>query len=83
MNGEVSYSNSSLLPGTVAEYSCNMGYILIGDGSRTCTHVSDTVRVWDPSTSPSCNSKLIMLFQCDMFSACRAIACLPTRMFRV
>ena len=35
-NGRVSFSGSINFPGSTATYTCIVGYVLVGDGTRTC-----------------------------------------------
>ncbi len=56
-NGQISYSSVSLPYefDTVASYTCNTGFGLVGMGTRTC--ISDgglsSVGIWD-GVAPSC-----------------------------
>ena len=50
-NGEVSFSNTTY--NSVANYSCNTGYNLTGDVTRTCLNTS----LWSDS-EPTCISEL-------------------------
>ena len=52
-NGTVSYSQISLVVGTVATHSCNLGNSLSGDENRTCSTNSDGVSGWS-GTPPTC-----------------------------
>ncbi len=52
-NGQVNTSSGTTI-GSTASYSCNNGYTLNGDNTRTC----ESNGVWSNS-QPSCNSKAI------------------------
>ena len=47
--------------GTVATHSCNAGYALVGDMTRTCEDddQADIVSVWS-GTAPTCERKKIL-----------------------
>ena len=53
MNGNVAYSDMSRVVDTVATYSCNDGYTLAGDRSRTCT-VQGSATSWSGSAAATC-----------------------------
>ena len=55
-NGVISYSPDTSSPydiGTMATYSCNVGFFLEGDMARACNNVG----TWD-GTNPSCTGYL-------------------------
>ena len=56
-NGEVSLS--STIFNSTATYSCNTGYTLTGDGTRTCLETG----LWSGS-EPMCTGKYISMVRC-------------------
>ena len=70
-NGYISYSDgtvNSRTAGTVATYSCDTGYLLVGDTTRVC-QVDGT---WD-STSPICERKPSLLHPIKCISFVHAL----------
>ena len=55
MSGTVSLSDTSRLSGTVATYSCDVGYSLSGDSERTCQGSG----MWSGAV-PVCNRGIII-----------------------
>ena len=53
-NGRVVQANGGNVPGTVATYSCNAGYRLLGNGDRPC----GSTGVWT-GEAPTCQSKAL------------------------
>ena len=48
------------VPGTVANYSCNAGYALIGNVSRECVNMG-VEAVWTGET-PTCRKQLVCMY---------------------
>ena len=48
----ITYSDDTRGMGTVATYSCNTGYVLVGDMTRTC----DGADTWS-GTDPTCEGE--------------------------
>ena len=65
MNGLIEYStqpmNDTYVIGTLAKYTCSIGYALVGDGNRTCSAFDqeDIVGDWT-LTAPSCQCKKLL-----------------------
>ena len=53
-NGQVVQANDGNVPGTVATYSCNAGYRLLGNADRPC----GSTGVWS-GEAPTCQSKAL------------------------
>ena len=53
LNGSVEVSAQLLGVGTAATYSCDQGYILVGETARTCEDANGAIGVWNGSM-PSC-----------------------------
>ena len=53
-NGQISYTAGATF-GQTATYSCNAGYILVGDSTRTCQPTG----VWSGS-APTCQGMLLL-----------------------
>ncbi len=61
-NGTVTVNDPDLLVGTVATYSCDPGYILVGDTVRTCEGRGDgTEGTWN-STQPMCAGDNVLIY---------------------
>ena len=63
VNGQISYSteqHSNLTIDTIATYSCDEGYALVGDNQRVCVDDDqlDTMGQWNGS-APSCEGMLV------------------------
>lgn len=60
-NGAIAFADDTTIPhdvATVATYSCNIGYMLIGgDSMRTCTTVPESIEGEWSGTEPSCTRK--------------------------
>ena len=54
-NGQVTYSTDSFSYGTVAMYSCIVGFGLMGDMTRTCGGDGSSPSGEWSGTSPSCD----------------------------
>ena len=54
-NGHIAYSEDSFEIETVATYTCDVGFVLIGDSTRGCIDDDqmDTIGIWN-STSSYC-----------------------------
>ena len=61
-NGQVSHTGGTTL-GQTATYSCNTGYSLVGDSTRTC----QSTGVWSGSV-PTCPRMLLCAQQMPVFS---------------
>lgn len=62
VNGQVSVNDVNNVEGSIASYSCDFSYNLIGDAMRTCQNVgSSTSGQWNGS-APVCQSKFSVLF---------------------
>jgi len=61
-NGGISYDSAvPYTGGTVAQYSCDAGYFLVGVSMRSCGgNGLNTVGVWDGS-APTCSRMLIQI----------------------
>ena len=57
-NGQVSHTGGTTL-GQTATYSCNTGYNLVGDSTRTC----QSTGVWSGST-PTCQGVFVIVLHC-------------------
>ncbi len=59
-NGDVMLSSQGVSVGTTSTYSCDYGYVLVGQATRTCEDVrGETIGTWS-GTAPVCegtNSK--------------------------
>ena len=55
-NGSISYSNDTRDLGTVATYSCDPGYEVMGDMTRTC----DSADTWS-GTDTTCEGETVWL----------------------
>ena len=60
-NGVVTVSGTLL--GSIAQYNCNDGYVLVGDATRTCENTGH----WS-GTEPVCNRKYSQLLQSFCFA---------------
>ena len=63
MNGRISYSSENLTLDTIATYTCDSGYILIGERTRICLAISifekrDTTGSWSGEGPYYCARKL-------------------------
>ena len=54
-NGRVVQANDGNVPSTVANYSCNAGYVLFGNVSRECVSTGQEV-VWT-GEAPTCQQR--------------------------
>ena len=54
-NGHIAYSMDSFEVETIATYTCDIGFVLIGDSTRVCIDDDqrDTIGIWN-STSSYC-----------------------------
>ena len=61
-NGEVTYSQDNITVGTVATYTCDTGYSLMGLPTQQCVEddQSGPVGVWN-GTAPSCEGKSMFI----------------------
>ena len=57
-NGQVVQIINGNIPGTVANYSCDSGYTLVGNMSRVCVQVNREEEVWT-GEAPTCQRKEI------------------------
>ena len=57
-NGEVNHTAETTI-GQLATYSCNMGFNLVGNNTRTC----EATGVWSGS-APTCQSMFLLFFLC-------------------
>ena len=55
-NGQVAQIINGNVPGTVANYSCESGYTLVGNMSRVCVRVNREEEVWT-GEAPTCQRK--------------------------
>ncbi|CAH1396002.1 unnamed protein product [Nezara viridula] len=55
----VDFTNSSLVPGTVASYSCERGFELLGPSRRVCSPSG----LWTPEGIPFCAKPLRLTFK--------------------
>ena len=55
-NGQVAQIINGNVPGTVANYSCDSGYTLVGNMSRVCVQVNREEEVWT-GEAPTCQRK--------------------------
>ena len=60
-NGQVSHTGRTTF-GQTATYSCDTGYILVGDNTRTC----QATGVWSRS-EPTCQSMLYQLLKLECY----------------
>ncbi|HET7538646.1 MAG TPA: hypothetical protein VFK05_02205 [Polyangiaceae bacterium] len=67
-NGSVSQSNTKV--GGTATYSCNSGYVLNGNATRTC----QTSGAWDGS-APTCTQKVANGGSCSNGNQCQSANC--------
>ena len=57
LNGNMVLSSQQLGVGTTATYSCDRGYVLVGETTRTCEDTNgNTIGVWNGSM-PICEGK--------------------------
>ena len=58
LNGHTTLSSQLLAVGTTATYSCDPGYVLVGDTTRTCEDLNgDIIGTWNV-TMPTCEGKI-------------------------
>ncbi len=54
MNGEAVLSSQEMSVGTMTTYSCDPGYVLVGQATRTCEDArGETIGIWS-GTTPIC-----------------------------
>ena len=57
LNGHTTLSSQLLAVGTTATYSCDPGYVLVGETTRTCEDVNGyIIGTWNV-TMPTCEGK--------------------------
>ena len=57
-------TNGTTSPGSIAQYTCNDGYVLVGNETRTC----DSTWSWS-GTEPVCNRKYNYSVTCSIHSS--------------
>ena len=64
-NGVITFTpgvdNSNIGLGSVATYSCNLGYVLVGQTTRVCQSLTGTIGVWS-GNQPTCQGKIAINF---------------------
>ena len=63
-NGQVSHTGATTL-GLTVTYSCDTGYNLVGDSTRTC----QATRVWSGSV-PTCQCMLLLSLEHEVAKVC-------------
>ncbi len=54
VNGEAVWSSQEMSVGTMTTYSCDSGYVLVGQATRTCEDArGETIGIWS-GTTPIC-----------------------------
>ena len=60
VNGQVTYSQAVFTIGTVANYSCNTGFAILGILSLTCLlNTLPPIAYWSPGNRPVCIRKFL------------------------
>ncbi len=65
-NGDITYSNSDRRAGTEANFTCNIGFLIVPENGSTRTCVTVTGGTWS-GTSPTCSEFTAMLSYCMCF----------------